>query len=62
VQYRIRRGTHVSHFHPKCPRWPTEDFYEQDKPLWWGRLCEECANLAELEVNPRQKKKSGNGN
>ena len=36
LNFRIGKGTHVSHFHEKCPRWPMEDFYEQEKPLWWG--------------------------
>jgi hypothetical protein len=41
MNFRIRKGTHVSHFHEKCPRWPTLNFYEQEQPLWWGNLCEE---------------------
>ena len=50
MNFRIRKGTHVSHFHEKCPRWPAEDFYEQDKPLWWGNLCEECSRLADKDA------------
>jgi hypothetical protein len=46
VNFRIRKGTHVSHFHRRCPLWPAEDYYEQEKPLWWGELCEECLKLA----------------
>jgi hypothetical protein len=45
TNFRIQKGTHVSHFHEKCPHWPTEDFYEEERPLWWGNLCEECAKL-----------------
>jgi hypothetical protein len=30
--------------------WPRENFYEQDKPLWWGNLCEECSKLADIEM------------
>jgi hypothetical protein len=47
--FRIRKGTHVSHFHEKCRQWPSENFYEQEKPLWWGSLCEECSQLADPE-------------
>ena len=47
--FRIRKGTHVSHFHEKCALWPKEHFYEQDKPLWWGNLCEECTRLADAD-------------
>ena len=43
MNFRIRKGTHVSHFHRGCPLWPTENFYEQERPLWWGSLCVECA-------------------
>ena len=50
MNFRIRKGTHVSHFHEKCPRWPTENFYEQEKPLWWGNLCEECSKLADIDA------------
>jgi hypothetical protein len=49
LNFRIRKGTHVSHFHERCAGWPSEDFYEQDKPLWWGNLCEECSRLADQE-------------
>jgi hypothetical protein len=49
VRFRIRKGTHVSHFQEKCPRWPAENYYEQEKPLWWGNLCVECLKLADLE-------------
>jgi len=51
VHFRIRWGTHVPHFHPKCPRWPSEKYYEQEKPLWWGTLCEECCGLADIDVS-----------
>ena len=47
MNFRIRRGTHVSHFHRQCRLWPAEDYYEQEKPLWWGELCDECWKLAE---------------
>ena len=50
MNFRIGKGTHVSHFHEKCSRWPTENFYEQEKPLWWGNLCEECSRLADIEA------------
>ena len=50
MNFRIRKGTHVSHFHEKCPRWPLEHFYEQDQPLWWGNLCEECSKLADIDA------------
>jgi hypothetical protein len=49
VNFRIRKGTHVSHFHQGCASWPAEDYYEQDKPLWWGSLCEECSRLTDME-------------
>ena len=48
MNFRIRKGTHVSHFHRGCPLWPTENFYEQERPLWWGNLCKECARLADV--------------
>ena len=51
MMFRIRKGTHVSHFHERCPMWPTENFYQQEKPLWWGNLCEECSKLADAEAN-----------
>jgi hypothetical protein len=47
VRFRIAKGSHISHFHEKCPRWPAENYYEQDQPLWWGRLCEDCSKLAD---------------
>lgn len=50
--FRIRKGTHVSHFHAKCPLWPHENYYEQPNPLWWGNLCVECLKLADLEEKP----------
>ena len=50
MNFRIRKGTHVSHFHAKCPFWPAQDYYEQDKPLWWGNLCEECSKLADIDA------------
>jgi hypothetical protein len=56
MNFRIRKGTHVSHFHEKCPRWPRENFYEQDKPLWWGNLCEECSKLADIEATQKERK------
>jgi hypothetical protein len=51
MNFRIRKGTYVSHFHEECPQWPDENFYELDKPLWWGKLCDECSRLAELEAS-----------
>ena len=30
MNFRIRKGTHVSHFHAKCPFWPAQEYYEQD--------------------------------
>ena len=51
MNFRIRKGTHVSHFHPKCALWPDEDFYERETPLWWGRLCDQCSRLADREVD-----------
>jgi hypothetical protein len=56
VRFRIKKGTHVSHFHLKCPHWPNEDFYEQEKPLWWGRPCEECVRLEDSEAAGRPAK------
>jgi hypothetical protein len=50
MNFRIRKGTHVSHFHEKCARWPLDNFYEQDQPLWWGNLCEECSKLADIDA------------
>lgn len=58
MNFRIRKGTHVSHFHEKCPRWPTENFYEQEKPLWWGNLCEECSKLADIDAAREEKPQS----
>ena len=49
MNFRIRKGTHLSHFHAKCPRWPADSFYEQDKPLWWGNLCQDCSRLADMD-------------
>ena len=51
MNFRILKGTYISHFHEKCPQWPDENFYELDKPLWWGKLCEECSRLADLEAS-----------
>ena len=51
MKFRIRKGTHVSHFHEKCPLWPAESYYEQDKPLWWGNICEECSKLADIDAS-----------
>jgi hypothetical protein len=51
MNFRIRKGTHVSHFHDKCAEWPAEHFYELDQPLWWGKLCDECSKLADLEAS-----------
>ena len=51
MNFRNRTGTHLSHFHAKCALWPTENFYEQDKPLWWGNLCDQCSRLAGLEAD-----------
>ena len=53
--FRIRKGTHVSHFHRGCPLWPTENFYEQERPLWWGDLCAECAKLADTDRSSLEK-------
>ena len=62
MNFRIRKGTHVSHFHEKCPRWPSENFYEQEKPLWWGNLCEECSKLADIDAAQKGKRsRSANG-
>ena len=63
MDFRIRKGTHVSHFHSKCSTWPTENFYEQDKPLWWGNLCAECSKLADLDSQSRidLSRKAGTG-
>ena len=55
MNFRIRKGTHVSHFHEKCPAWPREDYYDQEKPLWWGNLCEECAKLADMDASIKRK-------
>jgi len=59
MNFRIRKGTHVSHFHESCPRWPTENFYEQEKPLWWGNLCEECSKLADIDATKEKQQESG---
>ena len=45
MNFRIRKGTHVSHFHRGCP-------------LWWGNLCDECAKLADMDAT-RSVKKNG---
>ena len=50
MKFRIRKGTHVSHFHERCALWPAENYYEQDKPLWWGNICEECSKLADIDA------------
>ena len=50
MNFRIRKGTHLSHFHRGCPRWPAENFYEQELPLWWGNLCVECVKLADVDA------------
>ena len=50
MDFRIRKGTHVSHFHRDCALWPTENFYEQERPLWWGHLCDQCAKLADMDA------------
>lgn len=47
--FRIVKGTHISHFHDQCPSWPTGNFYEQEKPLWWGIVCQHCGTLADDE-------------
>jgi hypothetical protein len=49
LRFRILKGTHVSHFREQCPNWTKENFYEQDKPLWWGEVCKECGRLADEE-------------
>ena len=62
--FRIRKGTHVSHFHERCASWPDEGFYEQDKPLWWGNLCEECSRLADADASQSRiarKRNAGTG-
>ena len=63
MNFRIRKGTHVSHFHAKLPAaGRRENFYEQDKPLWWGNLCEECSKLADIEARgeaSRKEERSG---
>jgi len=64
MNFRIRKGTHVSHFHRQCPLWPAENYHEQDKPLWWGNLCDECSKLADLDsIHPRNdlRRKAGTG-
>jgi hypothetical protein len=48
--FRVLKGDHVSHFHPRCPEWPTGEYYEPDRPLWWGRICEQCGKLADDEA------------
>jgi hypothetical protein len=53
VLFRIRKGTHISHFKENCPLWPRESYYEQSNPLWWGALCVECLKLADLEEGIR---------
>ena len=50
VKFRIRKGTHVSHFQRHCPLWPAENYYEQEHPLWWGHLCPECLRLGDVEA------------
>lgn len=47
--FRIRKGTHISHFKENCTLWPRESYYEQSNPLWWGNLCVECLKLADRE-------------
>ncbi len=54
MNFRIRKGTHVSHFHESCPFWPRDNFYEQEQPLWWGNLCEECSKLADIEATRQE--------
>ena len=53
LMFRILKGSHVSHFHSDCPSWPTENFYDQDKPLWWGEVCKDCGRLADEEHRKR---------
>lgn len=48
--FRILKGDHVSHFHQNCPQWPKADYYEQDKPLWWGKVCARCGELVDEEA------------
>jgi hypothetical protein len=48
--FRILKGDHVSHFHQHCPQWPKADYYEQDKPLWWGKVCARCGELVDEEA------------
>ena len=59
MNFRIRKGTHVSHLHRGCPLWPAENFYEQERPLWWGNLCDECAKLADMDASRDVKVKNG---
>jgi hypothetical protein len=50
LMFRIVKGTHVSHFHQGLSELaPKENFYEQEKPLWWGEVCKDCARLADEE-------------
>ena len=48
--FRIAKGGHVSHFHARCPQWPRSDYYEQEKPLWWGQVCPLCSRLEEEDA------------
>ena len=41
------------------PRWPTRNFYEQERPLWWGNLCDQCAKLADLDATRQGTAKNG---
>jgi hypothetical protein len=61
VKFRIRKGTHVSHFHDRCPLWPAENYYEQDKPLWWGNICEECSKLADIDASRKPSSRASSG-
>ena len=37
MKFRIRKGTHVSHFHRVCPLWPTENFYRRSDHFNFAR-------------------------
>ena len=52
--FRILKGDHVSHFQERCPQWPKADYYEQEKPLWWGKVCVQCGALADDEARGKR--------
>jgi hypothetical protein len=45
-------------FPPRLPALAAEGFYEQERPLWWGNLCDECARLADMDAT-RSSQKNG---